>query len=139
MTSVYIIGSLANPLVPATANRLRQAGFDVFSSWYCASENADVRWQEHEQGRGLTYIQALKDYAAQNVFHFDKTHLDRCDTAVLVYKAGRSGHLELGYAAGRGKKTYILLDEEPAKWDVMLNFADGVCMTVEELVEALHA
>ena len=135
--SIYIIGSLANPQVPVVANRLRKEGLDVFSSWYCASENADIRWQEHEQGRGLSYIQALNDYAAQHVFKFDKHHLDRCDTALLVYPGGRSAHLELGYAAGKGKRTYILLDQEPTKWDVMLNFATGVYDDLEELIEQL--
>lgn len=135
--SIYIIGSLANPKIPVVANELRSVGFDVFSSWYCASENADVRWQEHEQGRGLTYIEALKDFAAQQVFKFDKYHLDRCDTAVLVYPAGRSGHLELGYAVGQGKHTFILMDQEPVKWDVMLNFADAVFSNIEDLVKEL--
>ena len=135
--SIYIIGSLANPKIPVVANELRSVGFDVFSSWYCASENADVRWQEHEQGRGLTYIEALKDFAAQQVFKFDKYHLDGCDTAVLVYPAGRSGHLELGYAVGQGKHTFILMDQEPVKWDVMLNFADAVFSNIEDLVKEL--
>ena len=137
--NIYVIGSLANPQVPVVANQLRQAGFDVFSSWYCASENADIRWREHEQGRGLTYAEALKDFAAQHVFKFDKHHLDRCDVSVLVYPAGRSGHLELGYAIGKGKRGYVVLDEEPQKWDVMLNFADGTFMSVEELVECLKS
>ena len=136
--SIYVIGSLANSQIPVVANRLRTEGFDVFSSWYCASENADTRWQEHEQGRGLTYIEALRDYAAQHVFAFDKHHLDRCDAAVLVYPAGRSGHLELGYAAGKEKKTYILLDKEPERWDVMLNFATGIHNNIDSLIKELH-
>ena len=58
---------------------------------------------------------------------------------MLVYPAGRSGHLELGYAIGKGKRGYVVLDEEPQKWDVMLNFADGTFMSVEELVECLKS
>src|SRR3990167_5105342 len=135
---IYIIGSLRNPEVPVIANTLRVAlDEEVFSSWFCASENADDRWQQHEQGRGLTYIEALKDYAAQQVFTFDKTHLNRARAVVLVYKAGRSGHLELGYAIGRGIPGYVLLDEEPERWDVMLNFADGVFSTAEDLITEL--
>ena len=134
---IYLIGSLRNPTVPLIANRLRTEGFDVFSSWFCAGENADDRWQEHEQGRGLTYIEALKDYAAQQVFHFDKTHLDRADIVILAYKGGRSAHLELGYALGQGKRGYILLDEEPERWDVMLNFATGVFINIEDLIDTL--
>jgi hypothetical protein len=52
--------------------------------------------------------------------------------------AGRSGHLELGYMKGRGKKTYVLFDKEPERWDVMYRFADAVCFSNDELIKALH-
>lgn len=138
MTSIYLVGSLRNPNVPEVANKLRAAGYDVFSSWFCAGEVADDRWQEHEKGRGLTLKQALKDYAAQHVYEFDKQHLDRCDMAVLVMPAGKSGHLEIGYMAGNKKPTFVLFDKEPERWDVMLNFCTDIAFSVEELAEEIR-
>ena len=139
---VYLIGSLRNQQIPIIAQRLREAiGEEVFASWWCASDDADDIWQAYEKGRGLTYKQALKDYAAQNVLNFDRTHLRRCDRAVLVMPAGRSGFTELGYVLGQGKPAYVLLNGEPGpedRWDVMLGLATAVCTSFEELVDEIN-
>lgn len=133
----YLIGSLRNREASEIANRLRSEGIKIFDSWYAASENADDCWRDYEKAKGLTYKQALADYAAQHIFHFDKFHIDRCDGGILVLPAGKSGHLELGYILGQGKPGHILLDSSE-RWDVMYNFATGVHMTVKELLEALR-
>lgn len=122
VNSVYIIGSLRNPQVPLIGKQLREKGVDVFDDWYGAGPEADDKWKEYEHLRGRTYKEALTGWAANQVFNFDKTHLDRCDAAILVYPAGRSGHLEFGYAMGRGKLGFILIDD-PERWDVMVLFA----------------
>lgn len=123
--SVYVIGSLRNPQIPVIAAKLRIAGYDAFDDWYAAGPEADDHWQAYENARGHTLAEALRGYAARNVYAFDKANLDRCDMAVLVMPAGKSGHLELGYAAGRGKRTFVLLDQEPKRFDVMYQFATG--------------
>lgn len=136
--SIYLIGSLRNKEVPAVAARLRKEGHDVFASWFAAGEFADDAWKEYEKGRGLTFPEALKDFAAQHVYKFDKTHLDRCDIVILLLPAGKSGHLELGYSIGKGKKGYILLEQgDDPRWDVMYNFAEGVFYTIEDLIREL--
>lgn len=137
MTSFYLIGSLRNPVVPEVANTLEKLGFEVFADWFAAGEIADDSWQAYETARGRTYLEALKGYAANHVFQFDLHHLHRCDGAILVYPAGKSAHLELGYMAGLGKKTYILLDKYPDRWDVMLRFSDGVFIDLESLIKEL--
>ncbi len=119
---LYVIGSLRNPQIPIIGNNLRQLGIEAFDDWHGAGPEADDKWKEYEQLRGRSYREALKGYAAQHVFNFDRTHLDRADGALLVLPAGRSGHLELGYAVGKGKKGYVLLDT-PDRWDVMYSFA----------------
>ena len=136
--NIYLIGSLRNPEIPKVDSALRADGHTVFSSWFAAGPEADDYWQKYEKGRGLTYREALVDYAAQHVFNFDKHHLERADAVVLVLPAGKSGHLELGWALGRGKKGYILMTQEPERWDVMLAFSDGVVESVEELKEVLR-
>lgn len=138
MKSIYLIGSLRNPEVPIFAQELRQQGFDVFDDWFGAGPEADDWWQKYEKARGRRYDEALKGYAAQHVFHFDKTHLDRCDISILLLPAGKSGHLELGYALGCGKKGYILMDKEPERFDVMYNFSSGVFFSRQSLFEELR-
>lgn len=140
---IYLIGSLRNPKVPLVANTLREAtGVEVFDDWYAAGPEADDYWQRYEQGRGHTFAQALRGHAAQNVFAFDKRHLERATTAVLVAPAGKSGHLELGIHLGKGKPGYILLDGEPERWDVMYQFAVAhenlaVLDNIDDLIAAL--
>lgn len=134
---VYLIGSLRNPKVPQLAQRLREAGHEVFDDWYAAGPEADDYWQRYEMGRGHSFAEALQGYAANHVFGYDKSHLDRCGVAVLLLPAGKSAHLEFGYMIGQGKPGYMLLDKEPERWDVMVKFATKVCATEEELVGAL--
>jgi hypothetical protein len=137
MRRIYIIGSLRNPAVPIVGERLRRDGHYVFDDWYAAGPEADDYWQKYEKGRGRTYAQALNGLAVRNVFRFDQHNLDASDTVVLVMPAGKSGHLELGYAMGRGCDGYVLFDKEPERWDAMYRFCRDVFFDVEELADSL--
>lgn len=135
---IYVIGSLRNPVVLDTTLALEKGlKAEIFSDWLAAGPEADDKWREYEMARGRTYEEALNGYAAKNVFQFDKHHLDTSDAAVLVYPAGKSGHLELGYMAGRGKPTAILLDADYDRWDVMLQFAGIVTKDPNAIIEHL--
>lgn len=134
---IYLIGSLRNTMVPEVAARLRDKGFDVFDDWYAAGEIADDSWRDYEKARGRTYVEALKCPAAKHVFEFDLKWLKASNAAVLVLPAGKSSHLELGWMLGQGKRGFVLLDS-PDRWDVMYQFATGVCSSVDELIVALE-
>lgn len=134
---IYLIGSLRNPAVPELAATLREAGHEVFDDWYAAGPEADDFWKKYEQERGHSYLEALDGHAAEHVFEYDKSHLDRCDACVMVLPTGKSGHLEFGYMIGKGKKGFILLDAEDVRWDVMYKFATKVYMDVDTLLKGL--
>ncbi len=137
---VYLIGSLRNSLVPLLAEYLRghlNPTDEVFDDWYAAGPEADDKWMEYEKARGHTFAEALAGYAATHVYEFDKAHLDACDVAVMVMPAGKSAHLELGYCAGKGKRTIILMDGEPERFDVMYKFADHVVTSWPDLLTVL--
>ncbi len=135
---IYLIGSLRNPKVPEIGNTLRAEGFDAFDDWYAPGKDTDDYWRDYEKSRGRSYSEALKGHAARHVFEFDKYHLDDADVAVLIAPAGKSGHLELGYMIGKGKRGYILFDGEPERWDVMLQFATGVFCDLDDLIGELR-
>ncbi len=118
---------------------LRWLGFDVFDDWFAAGEKADDAWQAYEQGRGHTFEEALRGYAAQHVFEFDHHHLLESDIGVLLLPAGKSGHIEAGFLAGQGKPVYVLLPEEPDRFDVMYAFFENVFCEREDLLIALKA
>jgi len=133
---VYIIGSLRNPQIPHIANALEAAGHECFADWWAGGRDADDWWMQYEQARGRTHRQALGGYNAKHIFEYDKHDLDRSHAGVLVMPAGKSGHMELGYLAGQGKRAYILFTREPERWDVMHLFATPV-WSVEELVDQM--
>jgi hypothetical protein len=134
---IYLIGSLRNPAITTLGNALRKEGFSIFDDWMAAGEFADDAWRDYEKEKGHSLKEALNGAAAENVFAFDKRHLDESEAAVLVMPAGKSAHLELGYMVGKGKKTFYYIEEEPDRFDVMIRFADKVCVSQQELVEAL--
>lgn len=134
---IYLIGSLRNPEVPKIAAKLRTAGHEVFDDWVAAGEIADDAWRDYELGRGHTFPQALEGYAANHVYEFDRYHLNRANAGVLIMPAGKSGHMELGYLIGQGKPGYILLDNQPERFDVMYRFAKGVTYDLEQLIQWL--
>ena len=136
---IYLIGSLREKKIVDVGVTIRAHGFEVFDDWHAASPTADDAWKEYEQRRGHSYAEALDGFAANHVFDFDLEHLERADAVVLVLPAGKSGHLELGYAIGRGKKGFILLDEVD-RWDVMYKFAHnsgGVYDNIDSLIDGL--
>lgn len=134
---IYLVGALKNQEIPKIAKRLTQEGFEVFAEWHNPGPEADMFWQEHEKFKGSTYKEALAGSHVENVFYYDQAYIDLADIVVLVMPAGKSGHLELGYAAGSGKKTFILLDQEPDRYDVMPRFANAVCNNLDELIKEL--
>lgn len=141
MAKVYIIGSLRNPVIPEVSETLRkETEYEVFDDWYAAGPEADDFWKSYEVNRGHSYSEALDGYAAKHVFDFDKHHLDTSSAAILVLPAGRSGHLELGYMAGKGARTYILLDKgyvDEGRYDVMYRFANIVTLDLQEIIKDL--
>jgi hypothetical protein len=139
MKMIYIIGGLKNKNVPVVANKLRKVNheWEVFDSWYSPGPDADDYWRAYEKAKGSTYKEALASWAAMHIFEFDKFHLERATDVVLVMPCGKSAHLELGWAIGKGKKSYILFDKEPVRWDVMVQFADDVFFELNGLIQAL--
>jgi hypothetical protein len=126
-----------------TAAHLRtelSPSWEIFDDWYAAGPEADDYWKQYEQSRGSGYIEALNGYAANHVFEFDKHHLDTSSAGILLLPAGRSGHLELGYLAGRGAYTAIVLtpEYETERFDVMYRFATRVTYNLEDIIKDLN-
>lgn len=137
-SKLYIGGSLRNEQVLFMAQEIKDSfpNLYVFADWMAAGPHADDAWRDYEKAMGYTYEQALRRPAAENVFYFDKSHLDTSDAFLLVLPCGRSAHMELGYMVGQGKKTAVFIDD-PDRWDVMYQFAGLVTSNKEVLAEWL--
>jgi hypothetical protein len=136
---IYLIGSLRNPNIEGIAKQLRSAGFDVFDDWYAIGPEADDHWKTYEQNRGRNFKQALDGEVCTNAFNFDKRNIDAADIGVMVMPAGKSGHTEMGYMAGQGKRTYVLLEPDVDRWDIMYKFFTGVEYDIKSLIATLLA
>lgn len=136
--TIYLIGSLSNPNIPHIANQLRKMGHEVFDDWWSPGAHADEEWRKHEMIRGRTFRQAIYGEHATEVYRFDRNLLERSNAVVMVLPTGKSGHLELGWAIGKGKRGYILFDKEPDRFDIMYRLATGIAMSIEELEEELE-
>ena len=136
---VYLIGSLRNEKIPHLAKEIREkfSEMEVFDDWYSPGPEADDFWRKYEKVRGSTYKEALNHWACKHIFEFDKFHIDRSNIGIMVMPAGKSGHLELGYMIGQGKPCYILFDEEPERWDIMVSFAKDIFFKKEDLFKEL--
>lgn len=129
---------MRNEHVPNVANTLRdRTDWQVFDDWHCVGPEADDYWQQYERDRGRHYREALYGPHATNVFNFDKAWLEKADAVCLIAPAGKSAHLELGWSAGQGKRTYVLFDEEPPRFDIMYQFCTNIFFDVEELIKEL--
>lgn len=135
--TVYVIGSLRLDYVREFSEHLRAEGYDVFDDWHAAGPQADDIWQEYEQFRGHSYLEALEGYHAKHAFALDLSHLNRAQIGVLLTPAGKSAHLELGYLLGQRKRGYVLFDKEPERWDLMYQFATGIFMDKNKLFAEL--
>jgi nucleoside 2-deoxyribosyltransferase len=136
---VYIVSSLKNKdAVIALANELEAQGIDPFMDWLCPGPDADDFLRDYYKARRKGYKETLRCAAAQNIYKFDKKWMDRSDAVVMVMPCGKSAHVELGYAVGRDKPTYILFDAEPERVDVMHNYATDVFFTKDELFKTLR-
>ena len=139
---IYLIGSLRNRTgVMNVANRLQKISpdWEIFTSWLAPGPRADDYLRDYGKMKGLSYEETLKDYASTHIFEFDKFHIDRATDVIAIMKIGRSGHLELGYAVGKGKRGYILFDETPKRVDIMYQFATQIFFNFNDLVKELKS
>lgn len=145
---IYLASSWRNPYYFDVLAKLRAAGHEVYDFRNPAPGNKGFAWrdcggQAAEEGPGSgantipSYLEAIRSERATEGFRFDKNALDWCDTCVLALPCGRSAHLELGYAAGQGKDTFVLLHEDKFEPELMYLLNTGIYADVDALVSRL--
>jgi len=88
--------------------------------------------------RADEYLRMIEHPRALDGFTADFGAMQRADAIVMLLPCGKSAHLELGWAAGAGKRTAILL-ENPVEPELMYRMVDRMVQTVDELVSWLQA
>ena len=133
---IYLAGSCQNESLTAFARSLRLAGYEVFDDWKAIHPENDGAYLEYSKDRFLTYQEALDGKLATHSFQLDKYHIDTCHIFILLLPAGKSGHMELGYASKSGKMT-LVVEPDDNRFDLMYKFADKVFNHRNECVEFL--
>lgn len=124
---IYVASSWRNPYQPAVVQLLRDLGNEVYDfrqppSTYSWSE-LDPMW---ESWNSRQYYSGLFHPIAEDAFDADYTALNWADATVLVLPAGRSAHLEAGFAVGQGKPACVYVPESHEPLDLMHKMADIV-------------
>ena len=140
MRKIYVASSWRNEFYPEVVRALRDAGHEVYDfrnppsgdpgfKWSGISEDY-MEWSPEEYRMQLSHPKAVRQFAN------DIEAMEGCDTCLLLWACGRSAHTEAGWFAGSGKRVlvYIPVRQEP---ELMYKLFDGVCCTMEELVDAL--
>jgi hypothetical protein len=148
MRRIYTASSWKNQLYPEVVKELRSWGHfvhdfrDPTMSFVFQWTKVDPRWEFWTK---LGYVQGLQHENAQKGFQSDRDGILWSDTCVLILPCGKSAHLELGYAAGKGKQCHIYLPEflPPEAWDVELMYkfveesGGGIHLSLFALKDAL--
>lgn len=141
---IYLASSWRNPNQPEVLAALRAIGHEVYDFRNPAPGKNGFSWRDCGSQAALdhattipSYLQAIRSDRAAEGFGFDKAALDWCDTCVLALPCGRSAHLELGYAAGQGKDTYVLLHEDKFEPELMYLLNTDICTDVQQIIDLM--
>lgn len=125
---IYIASSWRNEYQPDVVEMCLELGHEVYDfrnppehagfGW----EEVDPYWQDWSQEE---YIAHLKHPLAEAGFKSDYSAMQWADIFILVLPSGRSSHLEMGWAIGRGKHTAIYMPEREEP-ELMNKLADYI-------------
>jgi hypothetical protein len=162
---IYVASSWRNPTQPAVIATLRAAGLDCYDfrnppnstgfSWRQvrpepptlievafpggtagAVDTHRIRTKGADLEQVDDYLTMVRHPVAVAGFKSDFDAMVEADTFVLVLPCGKSAHLELGWAVGRGKRTAVLLDD-PAEPELMYLMVDKLATNMMDLLDWL--
>jgi hypothetical protein len=138
---IYVASSWRNTRQPAVVEALRCAGHTVYDFRNPAPGNVGFSWAdagipcEGDPRAGTPFVNrkvtaeelsaAHAHPVARAGFALDSNAVEACDVCVLVLPCGRSAHIEAGYAAGRGAKLIVLM-EQPDEPELMYAWGEVV-------------
>jgi len=142
MKRIYVASSWRNEEQPTVVSTLRSAGHEVYDFRNPWLGQGGFSWREiapeWQQWTPAQYLKILLRHpTVGHGFLTDLRAMKWADTCVMVRPCGRSAHLELGWMAGAGKHTIILLAQQPEEPELMALLADDICLSIGEVLERL--
>lgn len=142
MARIYLASSWRNEQQPAVLAALRAAGHEVYDFRNPTENNHGFSWKQCQPTpppwSAEQTLQVLQHPVAEQGFRLDFDAMKWADTCVMLQPCGRSAALELGWCAGAGKRSIVLLvdGQEP---ELMLKVADAICTSISDVLIALNA
>jgi hypothetical protein len=133
---IYVASSWRNDIQPKVVEVLRNSGHEVYDFKNPREGDKGFHWSEIDPDwRSWSpekYKECLNHPIAEKGFQSDFDAMRWADVFVGVQPFGRSASLEMGWAAGNGKTTILLLENgEP---ELMVKIIDYICCTLEDVV-----
>ena len=138
---IYIASSWKNEqAVLYLAKYLRDRGYEVDAFADTSTGRYVFNISEIGNPKKIDTREFMGDKRTIKAFYEDKKWLDWCDCCLMVLPAGKSTHLEGGYAKGRGKKLIIFAMRGFVKgeFDVMYKFADVYTDDFGAVIESIE-
>ena len=138
---IYVASSWRNTVQPAVVKALRESGHEVYDFRNPWEGDKGFHWSEidkdWETWSPQIYRDALDHPIAVTGFNCDLAAMRWADVFVGVQPFGRSASIEMGWAAGMGKLTILLLATgEP---ELMVKMFDSICCNINEVCEYIEA
>lgn len=137
---IYVASSWRNKYQPAVVHDLAMAEHTVYDFRRPEPGNDGFAWSainaDWERWSPASFRKALESPIAVDGFNLDANALRWCEACVLVLPCGRSAHLELGWAAGAGKRTIVYAPELPEP-ELMYLLTGGIALTMKEVLDWL--
>ena len=140
---IYVASSWRTERHDEVVKALTRAGHTVYNYRGPASgghgfswDQIDPAWQSWDAEQ---YCNALYSVEAQKGFWTDFDAMTDAAVFVGVEPFGVSASLELGWAAGRGKKTILLIDDKNIKPELMTKMLTFRVTSIHELIDTLEA
>lgn len=139
MSLIYVASSWRNPDQPYIIEFLRKHGYKVYDFRHPEINDIGFHWSEidpdWESWTKYTYRDYLAHTYAVNGFKKDIAAMKQADIFIGIQPFGKSASFEMGWAAGQGKKTILLLaNGEP---ELMVKMFDHICCNLNEVLKAL--
>ena len=136
---IYVASSWRNERQPAVVQELKRNGHEVYDFRNPEPGNHGFHWSEIDPNwKDWTiqqYLDGLCHQIANDGFKKDFDAMEWADVFVGVMPFGRSASLEMGWAAGNGKKTILLLENgEP---ELMVKMLDYICGKMDGVLKCL--
>lgn len=135
---IYVASSWRNMMQNGVVHTLRASGFEVYDFKNPREGDHGFAWSDIDPDwlgwSPEKYVELMEHPVACDGYASDFAAMEWADTFVLVLPCGRSAHLELGWAAGIGKRTAILLDEEGFEPELMYKMVDYLAPSLFDLL-----